>query len=377
MSQASDKSEQASNRKLRKAREKGQVARSRDLPTAIALLCSLALIIYFSPLWLSDFKHLFQLGLNNLSSSDANKESWATLLSSMLLLLAKMIAPLGLSALLGIVFALFPGGLLWSSENFKPQLSRLSPISNLGKFFKFKHYAQFLISLLKTLLLIFVLFLVSKNAISQYISLQAMPLFSALGQGLDLLIHATLMLCCVMIIFGLIDAPMQRFLFLRGQRMTKQEVKEEHKQTEGNPQIRNRIRQVQRQMAYRSLSKSVPSADVIIVNPTHYAVALRYDPKKAEAPFVVAKGLDEMALVIRRIAQENGIEVLPIPMLARAIYHTSQVNQQIPTSLFRAVAQVINYIMQLKAFRRGQYHHKPDMPTRLSIPKELTSKYSS
>ncbi|MEN3033202.1 flagellar type III secretion system protein FlhB [Chromobacterium amazonense] len=377
MNQTSDKSEEATSGKLRKAREKGQVARSRDLPTAISLLCSLVLIIYFSSIWLADFNRIFQLGLHNLSTPDVNEDAWADFLSSMILLFAKIISPLIIPALVGITFALYPGGLLWSHENFRPQLSRLNPISNLSKFFKLKHYAQFLLSLIKILMLIFALYAISNYFLSQYISLQTMQLFTALNKGFNLFIQATLVLCCIMIIFGLVDAPMQNFLFLRGQRMSKQEVKDEHKQTEGNPQIRNRIRQLQRQIAYRSLSKSVPKADVVIVNPEHYAVALRYDPKKAEAPYVIAKGLDEMAFAIKRIAQENSIEILPIPILARAIYYTSQINQQIPSSLYRAVAQVLNYIMQLKAFRQGHYNHKPDMPTRFSIPEELTNKHSS
>lgn len=134
--------------------------------------------------------------------------------------------------------------------------------------------------------------------------------------------------------------------------MTKQEVKEEYKNNDGNPQIKGRIRQLQRQMAMGQIARTVPTADVIITNPTHYAVALKYDPQRAEAPYIVAKGIDDIALWIREVGANHNIEVVEFPPLARAVYYTTRVNQQIPTQLFRAIAHVLTYVMQLKSARR-------------------------
>lgn len=154
-------------------------------------------------------------------------------------------------------------------------------------------------------------------------------------------------------------------------RMTKQEVKEEYKNNDGNPQIKGRIRQLQRQMAMGQIARTVPTADVIITNPTHYAVALKYDPQRAEAPYIVAKGIDDVALWIRKVGANHNIEVVEFPPLARAVYYTTRVNQQIPTQLFRAIAHVLTYVMQLKSWREGNVEQKPRLNRQINIPQEV------
>ncbi|MEG1655250.1 MAG: EscU/YscU/HrcU family type III secretion system export apparatus switch protein, partial [Hafnia sp.] len=144
-----------------------------------------------------------------------------------------------------------------------------------------------------------------------------------------------------------------------------------YKNNDGNPQIKGRIRQLQRQMAMGQINQTVPTADVILTNPTHYAVALKYDPDKAQAPFIVAKGVDDIALYIREVAMTNNIEVVEFPPLARAVYHTTRVNQQIPAQLFRAIAHVLTYVMQIKSWRSGQTEFKPRLNTQIEIPKEV------
>jgi flagellar biosynthetic protein FlhB len=176
----------------------------------------------------------------------------------------------------------------------------------------------------------------------------------------------------VFLLFAIIDVPAQAFFFARGQRMSKQEMKEEHKSNEGRPEVKQRVRQLQRQLARRSARTTVPTADVVIVNPEHYAVALKYDENRAAAPFVVAKGVDEMALYIRQIAEQHKIEILPLPPLARAIYNTSQVQQQIPVQLYQAVSQVLNYVLQLQAFRSGQRRVHPPFPHEVAVPSHLS-----
>jgi flagellar biosynthetic protein FlhB len=166
--------------------------------------------------------------------------------------------------------------------------------------------------------------------------------------------------------------PLQSFLFARGQRMSKQEVKEEYKSSEGKPEVKQRIRQIQQQLARRNVNKTVPTADVVIVNPEHYAVALKYDTSRAEAPFVVAKGIDEMALYIKSVAAKHKIETVTLPPLARAIYNTSQVQQQIPAQLYQAVSQVLNYVLQLNAFRDGRRQAPPRFPNEVVVPSQLS-----
>jgi flagellar biosynthetic protein FlhB len=161
----------------------------------------------------------------------------------------------------------------------------------------------------------------------------------------------------------------QTFVFMREQRMSKREVKEEHKTSEGRPEIKQRIRQIQQKMSRGAVRKAVPTADVVIVNPEHYAVAVKYDERRAQAPFVIAKGVDEMALFIKALAIEHDVEVVTLPPLARAIYNTSQVNQQIPAALYEAVASVLAYVLQIQAFRKGRRNALPALPSDLSFPR--------
>jgi flagellar biosynthetic protein FlhB len=283
-----------------------------------------------------------------------------------------MLLPLLLVPAAALLASLVPGGWALSVDNLMPKFNRLDPLTNLGRQFSGKHFAGVFASVLKAALLGAVLWRVTTHGARDYLRLQTLPLNEAIAAGAALVFSGTLALALVFVLFGLLDLPVQVFFFLRGQRMSKQDMKEEHKNNEGRPEVKNRIRQLQQQIARRSVRKAVPTADVVIVNPEHYAVALKYDDKRAEAPFVVAKGLDEMALYIREIARENKVEIVSMPPLARAIYNTSQVQQQIPIALYTAVALVLNYVMQLKAFQAGGRNGVPSLPSNISVPPELT-----
>jgi flagellar biosynthetic protein FlhB len=156
-------------------------------------------------------------------------------------------------------------------------------------------------------------------------------------------------------------------------RMSKQEVKEEHKNQEGRPEVKARIKQLQRQMLQRQINKVIKDADVVIVNPEHFAVALKYDPNKAKAPYVLAKGVDELALYMKKLAAKHQLEIIEMPPLARAIYYTTRINQQIPAPLYTAVAHVLSYLLQLRAYRQGQ-RNKPVLPTNLPIPANMANR---
>ena len=248
----------------------------------------------------------------------------------------------------------------------------MSPAANLGRLFGGKHAFELLVSIAKAGVLIAVLIHITRATTASYTGLQLMPMGQAITAGASLMLDGLMSLVAVFVIFALVDVPAQAYFFAKNQRMSKHDQKEEHKTSEGRPEVKGRIRQLQRALARGSARKTVPTADVVIVNPEHYAVALKYDHDRAEAPFVVAKGVDEMALYIRQLAREFEIEVMELPPLARAIYNTSQVNQQIPVQLYQAVSQVLNYVLQLRAFHSGRRNARPLAPTEVTVPTSMS-----
>jgi flagellar biosynthetic protein FlhB len=189
--------------------------------------------------------------------------------------------------------------------------------------------------------------------------------------ALDLLVWMFIILCSSTIIIVVIDVPFQIWNHNKQLRMTKQEIKDEYKDTEGQPEVKGRVRQMQREMAQRRMMSEVPNADVIVVNPDHYAVAVKYDAAKAAAPYVLAKGVDDVAFKIREIAREHDVAIVSAPPLARAIYHTTKVEQEIPEGLFTAVAQVLAYVFQLRRYQQKGGKRPTPIPQNQPIPNEL------
>lgn len=371
-SSTGDKSEKASQQKLKKSREEGQVVRSRDLSTALGILVSLKLFVWLLPQYLVEFRELFHQGFIPLDSPGAMDNALSAVFTSAMFLLIKMVVPLFVVPLFVVLGSMVPGGWVFTGKHWMPKMERMSPATNLGRLFSAKHGFELATSIGKAAVLGWVLVHVGSSTVRDYSQLQALPLNEAMLAGSTLMLDGLMALCSVFILFAIIDVPAQAFFFAKNQRMSKQDMKEEHKSNEGRPEVRQRVRQLQRAMAQRSARKTVPTADVVIVNPEHYAVALKYDEGRAEAPYVVAKGVDEMALYIRQIATEHKIEVLPLPPLARAIYNTSQVNQQIPVQLYQAVSQVLNYVLQLQAFRAGARNVQPPFPNEVVVPSSMS-----
>lgn len=369
-----DKTEKASPQKLRKAREQGQIARSKDVATALGLLVALKVTVFMMPRYLQDFREVFAVSLADLGGEGTLDNSLMLAGPAAMMLLVKMLLPLAAVPLAVLIASTVPGGFSFHAGHMAPKLDRLNPLTNLGRLFTGKHWSDLGLSVAKAVVLGLVIYHMAHDAVGAYVRLQGLPMGDALLGGANLMLDAVMAMCAVFLLFALLDAPMQRFFFLRGQRMSKQDLKEEYKTQEGRPEVRQRIRQLQRAMSRRGVRKSVPTADVVIVNPEHYAVALKYDEHRAEAPFVVAKGVDEMALYIRQVAAEHAVEVVPLPPLARALYNTSQVNQQIPAALYRAVALVLTYVLQLDAFRTGRRPSEPPLPHDLAVPAHLSSR---
>lgn len=366
-----DKTEKPTAQRLKKARQQGQVVRSRDIATAIGIFVGLKLVVLLMPGYLEDFRRLFALAFAPLDGDGAFENVWSVAFADALRLTALMVLPLAVVPLAIVVGSLVPGGWVLNLGQLQPKFERFNPLTNLGRLFTAKHATDVLTPIAKSIALCFVLYEVCRDSAGRYVQLQAMTLDQALLNGATLLSDGVMALCAVFVVFALLDLPMQVFIFLRGQRMSKRELKDEYKESEGRPEVKQRIRQLQRQLARRGARISVPGADAVIVNPEHYAVAIRYDEKRSDAPFVVAKGVDEMALYIRAIASEHEVPVITMPPLARAIYNTSQINQQIPAALYKAVAQVLNYVLQLKAFRTGRRKAAPYLPD-VAVPSHLT-----
>ncbi|MCF6752649.1 flagellar biosynthesis protein FlhB [Stutzerimonas degradans] len=376
-SSAQDKTEEASEQKLRKSKRDGQVARSKDVATTVSLLITLLVLKLSIGLFFDGIQQSFSYSFVNFGHSEIGLDDLKLVMLHNLLVFIWVLLPLLLTPLLVIVFALVPGGWVFASKNFAPNFGKLNPITGLGRMFGAQNWSELAKSLLKIATLLGIAVWQLLHAAPQLIALQRTDIGNAIGSAFTLTFDLAISLLLVFVLFSLIDIPLQRFFFLKKMRMTKQERKEEHKNQEGRPEVKARIKQLQRQLAQRQISKVIKTADVVIVNPTHYAVALKYDPKKAETPFVIARGVDEMALYIRKMAQANHCEVIELPPLARAIYFSTQVNQQIPAPLYTAVAHVLTYILQLKAWKQGRRQARPELARHIPIPEELFNRARS
>lgn len=370
MSSSGDKSEKPTPGKLRKAREKGDLPRSKDLTMAAGLLASFFTLAAFLPYYQQLIRESFAA-----VGEMAGRLDDPTALNQFMLLnvwvVLRFIATLIPIPLCCIVASLVPGGWIFTPTKLKPDFKKLSPISGIKRMFSASHYTEVGKMLLKCGIILTVLYMMVHDSMHALLHLQQLYLRQAIGQGFAIFRHVFSYFIAVIVIFALLDVPLSKFMFTKKMRMTKQEVKEEYKNNDGNPQIKGRIRQLQRQMAMGQIARTVPTADVIITNPTHYAVALKYDPQRAEAPYIVAKGIDDVALWIREVGANHNIEVVEFPPLARAVYYTTRVNQQIPTQLFRAISHVLTYVMQLKSWREGNVEQKPRLNRQINIPQEV------
>jgi flagellar biosynthetic protein FlhB len=369
-SSSGDKSEKPTAGKLRKARQKGDIPRSKDLTMAVGLVASFVTISSFFPYYKSLISEsCFYVCRIAGRLDDSGALSQFMMLNVLVIL--KFIATLVPIPVACIISSLIPGGWIFTPNKLLPDFKKINPISGLKRMVSGSHYVEVGKMMLKCGVILAVLYTMVNDSLAGLLYLQQLYLRQAISSGFDIFHHVISYFVAVIVIFALLDVPLSKFMFTKKMRMTKQEVKEEHKSNDGNPQIKGRIRQLQRQMAMGQINKTVPSADVIVTNPTHYAVALKYDPNKAEAPYIVAKGVDDVAMFIREVGKNHGVEIVEFPPLARAVYYTTRVNQQIPAQLFRAIAHVLTYVMQVKAWRAGNVEQKPRLNRQIDLPKEV------
>ena len=346
---AQDRKLPASKRKIDKARSEGQVARSRDLGHFGAITAGVAVLAMLAP-ELSDWlARLLADGLRFDHALVSRPDAMAERLLALALKMMAVLLPL-FGAMLAVALAagVLSGGWNFTLQALQPNFGKLDPLEGLKRVFS----GGQLTDTLKACLLAVVLGGAGAMYLAQqwtrHAELLAMPLPAALAAGGSLLQGGLLLLCGVLAAFALVDVPLQRQMLLRRLRMSAEEMKKEFKEVEGNGEIKARVRARMRELASRRMLAAVPLADLVVMNPSHYAVALKYDETKMGAPRVVAKGADLLAMKIRDLAREAKVPVLQAPPLARALYAHTEVDQEIPARLFSAVAQVLAWVYQLR-----------------------------
>ena len=344
-----DRNLPASQRKINKARADGQVARSRDLGHLGALGAGVALLAFFAPGFADASGRLLLSGLRfdaaTLAQPAAMVQRMADLGVQMLLLLAPLFAAVVLVAIASGVLA---GGWNFTLKPLQPKFSKLNPLTGIVRVFSGGQLTDTLKACLLALLLGTVGAVYLGQHWMRHAELLAMPLPAALAAGAELILGGLLLLAGVLALFALVDVPLQRQMLIRRLRMSVEEMKKEFKDVEGNAEIKGRLKARMRELGSRRMLAAVPLADLVVMNPSHYAVALKYDESSMAAPRVVAKGADLLALRIRDLAREHKVPVLQAPPLARALYTHTEVDQEIPARLFSAVAQVLAWVYQLR-----------------------------
>ena len=364
-----DKTEEPTARRLEKAKEDGQVLRSQDM-TIAAVTVTVIAAMYLGGFWMGPrFVDTFTEALTITSNYAFEANLALNRLSILALDSFVTVIPvfvLAIVAAIGSATAL--GGFVFSAKAFAPKASKLNPIKGMSRIFGLKALVELTKALLKFSLVAGIGGSYLYFNFDTIMSVGDMPIDRAIAQSVETVLLGALVATVALVLIALIDVPYQRYEFIKKLKMTKQEIKDEMKDIEGQPEVRQRIRAKQREMAQQRQLDDVPSADVVVTNPQHFAVALVYEMDKEEAPRVVAKGKNFMAKKIRERAGENSVEIFEAPLLARALYFTSDVGMYIPHGLFHAVAQVIAYVYSLNSVAPdGQKMTKP----KPKVPEEL------
>ena len=346
---AQDRQLPATQRKITKARTEGQVARSRDLGHFGAIGAGVAVLAYQSPEISRSATRLLNEGLRFDAAALANPATMVERLGSYGLQMVLVLMPvLGVVVLAALATSLLCGGWNFTWQPLEPKFSKINPLSGITRMFSGMHLVDTLKACLLALILGTVAALYLGQHWHQHVEMLAMPLPAALATGADLILSGLMLIAGVMAAFALVDVPLQQQMLKRKLRMNIEEMKKEFKEAEGSPEIKARLRQRMRELTSRRMLAAVPMADLVVMNPTHYAVALKYDEATMAAPRVVAKGADLLALKIRDLAREHKVPVLQAPPLARALYAHTEVDHEVPARLFTAVAQVLAWVYQLR-----------------------------
>ena len=365
-----EKTEEPTAKRLQKAREDGQIPRSKELSTSLVLIVGALALWIFGGFIYKGAENIFVFNFTLERSHLFDDKEMVIHLSASALEAIVALSPVMIALIIAAILGpLALGGWMFSGKSLLPKLNRISPLAGFKRMFGLKSLVELLKSWAKVLVIAgctILLFFALENSI---LFLNQEPDRQAIVHAMDLVMLAALALAISTLLISVIDVPFQIYDFTKKMKMSLQEVKDEHKETEGKPEVKQRIRRLQYEMSQRKMMQDVPEADVVITNPTHYAVALKYHSEGMEAPLLVAKGTDEVALKIREIAKAHNVPIVEAPSLARSVYAYTRIGKEIPEGLYVAIAQVLAYVYQLNQHFKG-LGPKPKQPV-FPVPPDL------
>ncbi len=349
MKSSEEKTEQATPKRKKEARDKGSVAKSDDFNIALILLSGVLLTLFLGGAIMAQMKDTMGMLCKNLFYEDFNADTFIALVMDISFKNLKVVLPLmGGFMIVGLLATTSQVGFGLSRKALIPDFKRLDPISGMKNLINMKSLVKTAMSLVKLSIMSGVAYVSIRKDLEPLLELISMRTEAIFSSASGLIFAITLKITIIMLILSFIDLLYQRWQFAKDQRMTKNEVKQETKQSEGDPLMKSRIKAVQREMSNKRMMQEVPEADVVVTNPTHYAVALKYDAATMESPKVIAKGVDLIALKIREIATKNNIPIVEDRVLARVLYSTIELGSEVPPKLYQAVAKVLSYVYQLR-----------------------------
>lgn len=371
-SDSGEKTEEPTAKKLSDARKKGQIARSKDLGTFFVLVGSACAMLLMGKslanAMANMMSHLFSI--NRQEAMDVNA-LFKVINDGVYQVVTPLLWIFFIIMLAAVIGNTLLGGMSFSGEAMAPKASKLSPMAGFKRMFGVQAVVELIKSILKFFVIFIVAFLLLSGLFEQILGLSRETIPNNFEHAVTMLLWMFLVLALSIGVIVVIDAPYQVWNHNRQLKMTKQEIKDEHKSSEGSPEVKGRIRRTQYEMSQRRMMQDVPDSDVVITNPTHFSIALKYDAAVGGAPVLSAKGVDEMAIHIRTIAKEHNIEIIQSPALARSLYYTAEVGEDIPEELFAAVAQVLAFIFQLNEHKKGNAKKPIPVAKELPIPDEF------
>jgi len=365
---AQEKTEEPTPKRQQKAKDDGQTARSKDLTTFAVLIASTMGLFVFGGQIAEALMQVLSANFSIPRDTIFDTETMiGHLVSAFRVAVLSMLPLFACVAIAALVGPTAIGGMLFSSKAIAPKWNRLDPISGLKRMFSLNSLVELGKGIAKVSLVIAVAYVLLLMMEKELLGLSREPLENGVAHALELSLWAAIFLSSSTLVIAMVDVPFQMWQHKKKLRMSRQDIKDELKDTEGKPEVKSKVRQMQMQMAQNRMMSAVPEADVVITNPTHFSVALKYEPGSSGAPILVAKGIDHAALKIREIAKANDVEFVESPPLARSIYYTTEIEQEVPEGLYVAVAQGLAYVFQLKQYREGRgarphYVANPDIP---------------
>lgn len=344
-----EKTERATPKRRREAREKGNVPRSMEVSSAIVLLVVGVMFIVMGKTLFREISTVMEKVFSNLMVIQLDQSNLRKMVLSGGLAVAGIAGPIMISIFFAGIFGnVIQSGITFSGQAIQPKLEKISPIAGFKRMFSLRSLVELVKNILKMLVIGYIGYHTIKNEFVHFFDLSQADVIQIASFIGAIIIKLFLKVGFFFVILAALDFAYQKYEYEKNLRMTKEEVKEEYKQTEGDPLVKSRIRSIQRERARSRMLGDVPNADVVITNPTHVAVALKYDPEKSTAPIVVAKGMRKIAQKIKEIARENGVPIVEKPIVARMLYKSAEIGDEIPVDLYQVVAEILAYVYQVK-----------------------------